>query len=119
MTSAAIKKHLVDEDLWSIAEMDTDVERLTPLRGRLLGKLNKEDAVTPGGIELPEAARRTKHEVTIVSLGESDPEDPWPEAFKKGVVLITRPYGGQEIKIGKDNYLFLKMEDIVAINESV
>ncbi len=91
-----------------------DIDKLRPRRGLLLGKLNKEPAYTASGLEIPELARRIKHEVTVVRLGEPDEKDPWPATFKPGTMLITRPYGGKEISLNGEPYLFLRMEEIVA-----
>lgn len=97
--------------------MKLDITSIKPLRGILLGRLVKEDEITPGGIALPDSARYIKHEVTVVSFGESEPKNPWPTGLKAGDKLVINSYGGREIEFNRQAYIFVKHEELAAVLE--
>ena len=96
-------------------DREIDVNTIRPLRGMVLGKLVREKEFTPGGILLPDSARYNKHEIEVVRLGESDPKNPWPEGLKAGDRLVINSYGGREMDFNRQDYIFLKSDEIAAV----
>jgi chaperonin GroES len=97
--------------------MEIDISTIKPMPGLLLGKLIKEEAMSPGGIAVPEGARKTKHEIEVVTLGHPKEDEAWPKGLKVGDEVIIASYGGLEVEFNKENYVFLKSADLVAVKE--
>jgi len=95
--------------------MKVDINTIKPLRGILFGKLVREDEFSPGGIALPDSARYIKHEVIVVSFGESEEKNPWPKGLKAGDKLVINSYGGREIEFNREAYIFVKHDELAAI----
>jgi chaperonin GroES len=85
-------------------------ETIQPLGENILVKVLQEDTKTKSGIVLPENASQVKpQEGKIIAMG-SDKKI----KLKPGQKVIFAKYSGTEIKIGGEEYLILKNEDILA-----
>lgn len=85
--------------------------RIKPLGENVLIKIAKQDKKTDSGIILPEnAAQEKPQEGKVVEIGESK-----EIKVKKNQKIIFNRYGGTEVKIGSEEYLIIKNEDILAI----
>jgi chaperonin GroES len=88
-------------------------ERMRPLGENVLIKLIKTNQKTKSGIFLPETASADRpQEGQVVAIGMSEKIQ-----VKKGQTVIFAKFSGTEIKIGSDDYLILKAEDILAVVE--
>jgi len=91
---------------------------LKPTAGYIL--IEPEEAVkkTSSGIVLPEShdEKPQKGKVLAVGLAEISPSGKQIKApCKRGQVVVYKKWGGNEYKIGEKEYLFIKFEDIMAI----
>ena len=72
-----------------------------------------------GGIILPDTIEKEKSEkgkVIAVGPGKMNPEGKRvPMEVKKGDVVVFTKYGPQEVKVGDQEYLIVREEDILAI----
>ena len=95
--------------------------KVKPLGDNVLVSLKKEEKVTTSGIVLPDTANEDKpQEGTVMAVGAGkvkNGKEVKPEV-KKGDRVLFAKYSGTEIKIGGEEHLILKSDDILAIMES-
>jgi chaperonin GroES len=93
--------------------------QLKPLADRVVIKPLKDEEVTKSGIVLPDSAKEEKPERgEVVAVGEGrmlDNGQRAPVEVKPGDEVIFAKYGPDEVKIGDEDYLVVKHEDILAI----
>jgi chaperonin GroES len=88
-------------------------ELVKPLGENVLVKLVKTSPKTKSGIFLPETNNAERpQEGKVIAIGESE-----KIRVKKGQTVIFAKYSGTEIKLGEEEHLILKAEDILAIIE--
>lgn len=88
-------------------------ENIRPLGENVLVKPVKASAKTKSGIYLPEAAGADRpQEGKIIAVGTGEKIQ-----VKKGQTVIFAKYSGTEIKLGAEEYLIIKAEDILAVVE--
>jgi chaperonin GroES len=91
---------------------------LKPTAGYLLIEPLEKEVKTASGIYLPDTAGEKPQKGKVLAVGA-------PEITEKGTkkaspvkvndVVIYKKWGGNEVKIGSIEYLFVKFEDILAI----
>ena len=88
-------------------------ETIKPLGENVLIKTIEEDTKTKSGLVLPDSAKEDRpQEGKVVAIGEDK-----KIKVKKGQKIIFAKYSGTEIKQGKEKFLILKNEDILAVVE--
>lgn len=80
---------------------------LTPLKDRVVAKIEKPLEKTKTGILLGEAKEKPAYAV-VESVG------PEVKSVKKGEKIVYKEYSTTEIKIDDTDYIILKEEDILA-----
>ena len=93
---------------------------LKPLNDRLVVKAVKAEEKTAGGIILPDAAQEKPTEAEVVAVGPGKVMDNGkvvPLEVKPGDRVIYSRYGGTEIKVGGEEYVILRQDDVLAIRE--
>ena len=89
-----------------------------PLADRIIVKPTAAEEVTKGGIVLPDSAQERPQEGEVIAVGPgriSETGALVPIEVKVGDKIVYSKYGGSEVKIGKDEYVILKQDDILAI----
>ena len=88
--------------------------KVKPLGNRVLAKkIEEEERRTPGGIVLPESVKDEKAiRGEVVALGTADKFD-----VKEGDKVLISAYAGTEIRMGEEQYLLVKSNDILAVIE--
>lgn len=88
--------------------------KVKPLGNRVLvKKIEEEERRTPGGIVLPESVKDEKAiRGEVVALGTADKFD-----VKEGDKVLISAYAGTEIRMGEEQYLLVKSNDILAVIE--
>ncbi|HHV34956.1 MAG TPA: co-chaperone GroES [Syntrophomonadaceae bacterium] len=93
---------------------------LKPLGDHVLVRPLSNEEKTEGGIYLPDTAKEKPQEGEIIAVGQGRMLDNGtrvaPEV-KAGDKVIFAKYGGTEIKVGEDEYLIMRENDILAIKE--
>lgn len=79
-----------------------------PLNDRILIERFTPEAVSPGGIVLPEKSRETTNRARVVAVPEKF------TALKAGDEIIVAMYGGSDLKIDGKDYLLISFSDILA-----
>ena len=89
-----------------------------PLGDRVLVQPIEEKETKKGGIIIPDTAKEKPQEGQVVALGTGKlNEDGKKVEFtvKKGDKVLISKYGGTEIKIGGENYLIMREEEILGV----
>lgn len=94
---------------------------IRPLGDRVLVKPIKEEEVTKSGIVLPDTVdKEKKMEGEVVAVGPGKILDSGERAkmeVKVGDKVIFEKWGGEEVKVGKEEYKILSVEKILAVVE--
>lgn len=90
---------------------------IVPAPGYIL--LEPEDAAstTASGIVLPESAEEKPQSGKVLAVGDAEIADNGSKKnipVKIGDMVIYKKWGGNEIKIDRENFMFVKFEDILA-----
>ena len=87
--------------------------KVKPLADRVMVKLEKNEAKTSGGIIIPDTAQEKTQQGKVIEIG--DDKDVIKVAV--GQKVMYDKYSGTQIKIDGEEYLIVKMSDILAIIE--
>ena len=93
---------------------------LKPLNDRIVVKAVTPETQTAGGILLPDSAQEKPQEAEVVAVGPGKTLDNGKVQtleVKPGDRIIYAKYGGTEIKVGGDEYVILRQDDVLAIKE--
>lgn len=93
---------------------------LRPLNDRIVVKQVTPETKTLGGIILPDSAQEKPTEAEIIAVGPGKTLDNGkvvPVDVKVGDRVIYAKYGGTEIKLGGEDYVILRQDDILAVKE--
>lgn len=92
--------------------------KLQPLGERVVVERDSQEEVTTGGIVLPGSAQDKPARGTIVSVGDGKMLDDGSRGdfqVKVGDHVIFSSYAGETFKVGDDEVLLMREEDILAI----
>ena len=93
---------------------------LKPLGDRIVAKRTAAEEVTKGGIILPDSAKEKPQEAEVIAVGSGkilDNGKQVPVEIKVGDKVIYSRYGGTEVKVGGNEYVILRQDDVLAIIE--
>lgn len=93
---------------------------LKPLNDRIVVKAVTPEERTAGGIILPDSAQEKPQEAEVVAVGPGKTLDSGKVVaveVKPGDRIIYAKYGGTEIKVGTEEYVILRQDDVLAIKE--
>lgn len=93
---------------------------LKPTAGYLLIEPLEKEAKTASGIYLPDSAGEKPQKGKILAVGEPEITEKGikrPSPVKIGDTVIYKKWGGNEVKIEGKEYLFVKFEDIMAVEK--
>ena len=92
--------------------------KLRPLQDRILVQRVEEETTTKGGIIIPDTAKEKPAEGKVVAVGNGKiGEDGKRIALdiKKGDRILFGKYSGSEVKIGGEEYLIMREDDVLGI----
>ncbi len=89
--------------------------KVKPLADRVLVKPEKAESKTASGIIIPDAAQEKTQTAIVEEIGPGTEKD--PVTVKKGDRIMYDKYSGTQVKIDGDEYLIVKMSDIIAVIE--
>ncbi len=85
---------------------------IQPLGKNVLIQPQKPEKKTETGILLPDTAEDRPQQGMVLAIGDSE-----KITVKAGQTVIYARYGGTEIKVAGEEYLLVKVEDILAVIE--
>ena len=91
---------------------------LIPLGDRVVVEREESEQRTSGGILLPESAKDKPARGTVVSVGEGKCDSKGvrhPLHVKPGDRVVFTSYAGEAFKVGDDELLLMREDDILAI----
>lgn len=84
----------------------------------LVRPLLEQSNVTPSGIVLPDSAKEKPQVGEIMAVGPgtiNDQGKTLPVVVKIGDTALYKKWGGNEVKVGREEWLLLEQKDIMAI----
>ncbi|MFT4177308.1 MAG: co-chaperone GroES [Luteolibacter sp.] len=91
---------------------------IKPLGQRVLVKRLEAEAISSGGIVLPDSAKEKPQEAEVLALGTGGRDDDGKLiefSVKVGDKVLISKYGGTEVKIDGQEVLILNENDILGI----
>jgi chaperonin GroES len=101
--------------------MSTTNLKVRPLQDRLVVKRLPEEEVTKGGIIIPDSAKEKPVQGQVVAVGNGKVlENGKVRALdvKPGDRVMFGKYAGSEIKIGDEEHLILREDEILGVIEA-
>ncbi|MBR2131867.1 MAG: co-chaperone GroES [Oscillospiraceae bacterium] len=91
--------------------------KLTPLADRVVLKTMEAEETTKGGIILTSAAKEKPSVAEVISVGPGGMVDGKEVVMtvKVGDKVITDKYSGSNVKIGDEEFVIVRLGDILAI----
>lgn len=89
-----------------------------PLGDHVIVQPSKEEQVTKSGIVLPDTAKEKPEQGKVIAVGPGkllQNGQRAPVSVKVGDTVLFKKYSPDEIKVGDQEYLSIKEEDILAI----
>ena len=94
------------------------MNRVVPIRDKILVKCIVEDSKTPGGIIIPDSAKKKPLRGKIIAIGSGKINDKGivePFTVKVGDEVLFDAFSGQEITIEREKYLIMNESNILAV----
>ena len=91
---------------------------LTPTAGYILLEPQEAETKTASGIVLPDTAGEKPQVGTVIAVGAAEVTDSGKvkkAPVKAGDKIVYKKWGGSEIKVEGKEYLFVKFEDVLAV----
>jgi chaperonin GroES len=94
--------------------------KIRPLQDRILVTRIEEEETTTGGIIIPDTAKEKPMEGKVVAVGRgkvSEDGKLMPLNVKKGDRILFSTFAGTEVKIGGEEHLIMREEDVLGVIE--
>lgn len=93
---------------------------LKPLSDRIVVKAVEAEEKTAGGILLPDTAREKPQMGEVIAVGpgkQLDSGKVTPMDVSVGDRIYFARYGGTEVKLGAEEFVILRQDDVLAVVE--
>ena len=93
--------------------------KIRPLQDRILVERIEED-VKKGGIIIPDSAKEKPQQGKVIAAGPGKVDEKGnriPMEVKKGDTILFGKYSGNEIRIGEEEHLIMREDDVLAVIE--
>jgi len=97
-----------------------DGKNIKPLFDYVLVKPLTQEEVLPSGIVIPDTAKEKPQVGEVMAVGPGGLNDEGktiPMMVKKGQKVIYKKWGGNEIKVGSEEWLLIEQKDVMAVLE--
>jgi chaperonin GroES len=94
--------------------------KLQPLGDRIVVERDDTETLTTGGIYLPDNAKDKPSRGTVISVGDGKLLADGKRSklqVKPGDRVLFTTYGPNEVKIGEDEFLLMREDDVLAVIE--
>ena len=81
---------------------------LQPLGDYVVAQAEEAESKTASGLYLPEAAKEKPKTSKVVAIGKE------VKQVKVGDRIVYKSYSNTDVKVGQDDYILIKEEDILA-----
>ena len=93
---------------------------IRPLHDRVIVKRGEAEKTSPGGIVIPDSATEKPIQGEVIAVGNGkllDSGELSKLELKKGDKVLFGKYSGTEVKVGGDEYLVMREDDIMGVIE--
>jgi chaperonin GroES len=93
-----------------------------PLHDRLIVQRLEESTQPVGAIIIPDSAREKPQQGKVIAAGHGKSNDEGkrvPMDVKAGDIILFGKYSGQEVKLDGVEYLIMREEEVLAVQEAV
>ncbi len=93
--------------------------KIRPLQDRILVERIEEE-VKKGGIIIPDSAKEKPQQGKVIAVGPGRFDEQGariPMEVKKGDTILFGKYSGNEIRIGEEEHLIMREDDVLAVIE--
>jgi chaperonin GroES len=94
------------------------MKKIKPLQDRILVKRLEEKEAKKGSIIIPDTAKEKPQEGEVMAVGPGKVTEDGkrqPMEVKVGDKILFGKYSGSEIKLGDEEYLIMREEDVLGI----
>jgi len=94
--------------------------KIRPLHDRVVIQRLEDERTTPGGIVIPDTATEKPIQGKVVAAGKGkilENGEVRPLDVKVGDKVLFGKYGGTEVKLGNEEYVVMREDDIMGIIE--
>ncbi len=94
--------------------------KIRPLHDRVVVRRIEQEQTSPGGIVIPDTAKEKPIQGEVVAVGNGkimENGDVRPLDVKVGDKVLFGKYSGTEVKIGDEEMLVMREEDIMGVVE--
>jgi chaperonin GroES len=93
--------------------------RVKPLNDRIIVKRVGEEEKSKGGIIIPDTAKEKPQQGKVLAVGPGRRTDGKvnPVDVKEGDTILFAKYSGTEIRVGNDDVLILREDDVLGVIE--
>jgi len=94
--------------------------KIRPLQDRVIVRRLEEEEKTKGGIIIPDTAKEKPQEGKVIAVGKGKVTEDGkliPLDVKVGDKILFGKYSGTEIKVGGEEHLIMREEDILGVIE--
>ena len=95
--------------------------QIRPLYDRIIVKRLEEERQTASGIVIPDTAKEKPEQGEVIAVGHGrlmQDGSVLPLQVKPGERVLFGKYAGQAVKIGDEEFLVLKEEDVLGVIEA-
>ena len=92
--------------------------KIRPLHDRVIVKRMEEERKTASGIVIPDTATEKPDQGEIIAVGAGKRDDSGKHIamdVKVGDRVLFGKYSGQTVKVGNEEYLVMREEDVFAV----
>jgi len=92
--------------------------KIQPLHDRIMVRRLEEKETKKGGIIIPDTAKEKPQEGEVIAVGSGKRDDSGkliPLDVKVGDKILFGKYSGSEIKLGDEEFLIMREEDVLGI----
>ncbi|MFH1186866.1 MAG: co-chaperone GroES [Candidatus Levyibacteriota bacterium] len=100
--------------------MNTKKINIKPLFGNVLVKPLEAETKTASGIILPDNAKKESQTGVVMAIGpgEVTPKgEKVPMIIKVGQKVMYKKWGGNEVKVGNEEWTIIEQKDVLAVIE--
>ncbi len=94
--------------------------KVKPLHDRILVKRIEEGEQVVGGIIIPDTAKEKPQQGKVVAIGAGKIDEKGkrvPLDVKEGDTILFGKYSGQEIKVGGEEHLIMREDEVLGVIE--
>lgn len=94
------------------------MQTIIPLNDRVIVKRLEREDKTSSGIVIPDSASGKSDQGRVVAVGPGKKNQDGkrvPTDLKSGELILFGKYAGQTVKLGEEELLVLKEEDVIAV----